>query len=366
MATSPTGSASAEPRVTIEADSSLLASRNPFLLPGDDDVTLAGEVVIRPKIAWQADPGTEINVEGDLALRGYHRRFGTFVLGRAVANVEHRRNEFLTVDASASFGRELPAEARTPTIDAAFDTLSVREAANLRSGLTWTPDARTTVATSVGWERVNYRGSALLDRASAFDTRAQLSRRTGPHTTLGVQLQYTSSRGAGVERVSASAVRLVAERHLSERWRASVSGGVERSDFVDTAGRRQQSPLRFSGTAEACYEPQHLRLCGGTQLRSVVSGFGGLQREMDFSLTARKQVAEHAFVEGRAYYTHARLQPSDRNADVARASLMYERRMSGRLWVRAGADYLSRTRFAGQRIGGATLRIGVTYRGVGQ
>lgn len=359
--------AAAQPRLGIEAETNFLAGRNPFLIPGDEAVTVAAELIVRPKAELSLGPKTTFEGDAELGVRQYHKRYGNFLTGHGIATIKHRESERLSITAAASRRRELPTEASAGTIDAAVDTLSIRESTAIRSNVIWSPDARTTLVTDLAWEKLKYPDSAALRDVTGFDMRVGPSRQTDSRTRIGLQIQYTLSRTDGLDDwLSARALRLTASRRISPRLRADLSAGAERASMLDPLGREQTGPRRFSGSANVCYEPQHLTMCGTAAVRTVLSGIEGLRREFFVTLSARKQLAEHSFLNATADYTRAPVNSLGFNADVARVSAGYERRMSTRLWFHSRADYLRRTRFTGERIDAAVLRIGVIFRGLGR
>jgi hypothetical protein len=366
-------SVQAQSRVSVETEANAYIAVNPFLVADDDRVTLAGEVVVRPKATWSIGTGrTTAELDSEIAFRQYDRRYGNFVTGRAIASVAHRHSEYWTLRGAASYVRELPTEA-TSTFGAVFDAVSVSERAALRTSFEWNLNSRTAISTDLGWENTRYPGSSILASTTAYEARAGITRRFSRVTTAGLQVSYIASRAGDEGNSTTAAAQVTVNRALSLGWRLEAAAGVERSTVTELDGRRRLGPGRFSGTAQVCYEPNHLRACLSGSVRSVVSGLGGLQREVSFRANVRRQLSEHASVVVAADYVRANVgplaSPADQPAistDLLRVSGEYRHRISRGLSVTSGLSYLRRNDLSGQRVSGATFRIGIVYQGFGQ
>lgn len=360
------GCAAAQPQLRLEVDMNVFGASNPFLLPGDVDITFGGEIVARPEVKVPLGPGTTLDANGALALRQYHRRYGNFVTGQTTAALRHRRNEFLTLESTANFARTLPTEALADTAEAALDSISIRESWGVRQAARWTPNALTTITGDAGWERTKVLGSPLLAPTSVFDAGFAARRRTGPATTIGAQARLLSSRAGETDRTSTITFQLTATRQLGPRWRAEAAVGLERSTLLDTDGMQRNTAPRFSGNATLCHEPEHIVACVTAALRSVASGLGGFQRETAVGATLSARTSEHGRITASADYRRSRLLPLAVSAEVLRLSGGYTHRLRGDLSMRAGVDYLRRTSIAGPAVGAVIAQIGITYRGFGR
>jgi hypothetical protein len=360
-----TRSAHAQPQVSVETAANAYIAVNPFLVMDDDQITLAGEVVLRPKVTWAIGTGrTTAEVNSEIAFRQYHRRYGSFVMGRAIASVAHRHNEYWTLRGTASFVRELPSEATSETIDAVVDAVTISETAALRTFLVWNLNTTTAISTDFAWEHTRYSGSTLLAGTESYNARAGISRRLSRLTTVGMQVGFTASRAGGDDDSTRAVVQLTANRALSSSWRLEAAAGVERATETRPDGRRQWGPGRFSGSAQLCYEPRHVTACLSGSIRSVVSGLGGLQRELSFSANLRRQLSEHASLTVAADYSRANIDQLASSAALLRVSGEYQRRISRNLSMIAGLAYVQRDNLANQRASGTTFRIGIAFQGL--
>lgn len=356
----------AQADVRIEADASVFLSDNPFLLTGTDRAAGAVEFVARPEVDWTIAPATTLKVAGTAAVRQYHRRYGHYVTGGAEATFRHRQNEFLSLSSLLRYTRQLPTDALTDSIDAAIDTRSVRENLTARSSIDWTPNATTTINANLGAERMHYSDSPLLSTTKAYDLGLALSKRVSTLMSVGVRTQLTVSNSANFGESSAKTFRLTASRRLESAWRADAEFGVELTSMPGQPGEGRDRRTRFSGSANLCYEPRRFTACLSASLRSEVSGFSNLQREsaLDASLTGR--LSERGSLTATAGYRRARLGGFDSTTDLMHLSTRYEHRLTERFSLRAGVDYLHRTRVTGEKTGAVIFQIGVTFRGQGR
>jgi len=352
--------------VRLEADASVFMSDNPFLIPGENKLTGAAEFVVRPEVVWPLGPSTTLNANGAIGYRQYHRRYGNFLTGRMNASLHHRRNEYLSVDGSVSYARELPPDALTDSIDAAIDSLSIRESYTARGSLTWNPNARLSVVGEAGWQKTRYPRSTLLATTNIRDVAVEVSKRVSPLMTVGVRGDLTESDSAFGADTSTRTLRLTAARRLAAAWRANIEAGLEWARPNRGPGQARGVGAQFSGSARLCYEPPHTVACISATIRSEATGLGELGREKTFDLTVTRRLSEHGTLTASAEYRSARFTLLDARSDVLRCSTAYDHRLSNRFSVGGRVDYLRRTRPTGERIDATIFWIGVTFRGLGE
>lgn len=354
--------AAAQTRLRIDAEANALASDNPFLLPDGNTQALAAEVIARSDVRWPLGPGTTVDTDLELGLRQYSRRYGHFVLGRGGATLDHRDSEYLSINSTVSYARELPSEALASSIDSAIDPVSVVSTFLSRSVLTWNLDARTSILTGFGLQRID-RDSSILPRATTRDLSLGFARQVSPLLRVGLDALVTVGKGGAGDESRSRAVRLTASRRLDKFWRADLRLGVERLDVVSGLGGRNNR-TQFTGGGSFCYEPTRLSACLTGDVRSGISAIGGLQRELAVGAIVNRQVSEHGTLRGSAEYRRSTLGILDRSVDALRLTSRYEHRLTERLSLTAGADYLRRTGITERSIAGAAFRIGLTLRDV--
>ncbi|MGF7149078.1 hypothetical protein FHS96_002720 [Sphingomonas zeicaulis] len=355
----------AQTEVRLEADANVLYSDNPFLSTEKNTDTAAAEIVARPEVEVQLGPGTTIEVGGRAGFRQYSRRYGNFVTGRGDATFRHRDSEYLTLMTNIGYSRELAADVLTDSIDAAVDTRQIREAYGARTSVEYNPNARWQFVTDGGWQKTRYPGSTLLQATNAYDVGLTASRRVSELMTVGLRGEFTSSRIANGGKTEAKSIGVTVARRLNANWRADATAGIEWASLGGLPGipnNNQNDRSRFSGSVNLCYDPRRMTLCLTGAIRSEVSGLGGLQRETAVGATLAVPTSTRGRVTASADYRRAQL-PGFGDTDVLRGSAAYEHRVTETLSVRAGADYLQRTRADGDRVGAVVLQIGVTYRG---
>lgn len=338
-------------------------SDNPFLISGERRAAAAVEIIARPEFVWSVAPATSVEVSATVAVRHYFRRYGDFVTGRALTSIRHRQNEFLSLNGSVTYTRELPTDALTDSIDAAIDTRSVRESYAARSSVDWTPNATTSIDADFGAQRTRYPNSTLLSSVNAYDLGVGLSKRVSAVMSLGVRAQMTVSHVANRGDSSAASVWLTVSRRLQTAWRADAQVGIERTSLEGPLENGRDRRIRFSGSANLCYEPSRLVACLTAAVRSELSGLAGLQREVSFGASVTRRLTERGSLSATADYRRARLEGRGRSLDVLHASTSYDHRLSRRFSLTTGVDYVRRTQLSGQRIGAVIFQIGATFRG---
>ena len=349
----------------VEVDLAAFGSSNAFLLPGDEEATFGGDVTVRSSTTTSIDDHTTLEAEGRLGFRQYSRRFGNFLTGRGAGTLQHRRNEYLSLRSDLYYERILPAEALAESVDAAIDPVTIRENFGAAQALFLHPDSRTEVEGQVSWARTRPTGSSPLTETTAVDFLLGVERRVTEHLTLGAHGQYTlSDTRVGLDPAVAS-FRLTASRRLRDDWRAEAELGIEQESTDTLTGGRDGGPVRFSGRALLCLEPERSSLCFSAGIRSVVSGLG-LQRETSFGAVFSRQMVERGTLTLNADYRRAPITGSDADADVLAIGSRYEHQVSRRFHLFGGVDYLRRgLPFAGE-VGALAGRVGISFRETGR
>ncbi|MET0179149.1 MAG: hypothetical protein ABW194_01540 [Novosphingobium sp.] len=360
------GESAAQSRLSLDAEAEQTVASNPFLIPGDDKATAIVEVLARPAIAWTLGPGTSLDLAGAIGARQYHRRFGNYVIGRADATFRHRANEYFSLMGAVSYARELPVDGFGDSIDAAFDTLSIRNSYVARTMASWNPDAMTSIVGDLSLQRTSHPSSTILPPTTYRNVRIGFSRRASPVTNVGFATHLTlGDSGTGGES-TAKGLELTVARRLASDWRADAQVGVERLSMRGGLPGRDMGSTNISGGANFCYEPSRTVLCLSGALRSALSGIGGLQRELSFTGSLNRRLSERGTLTAAADYRRSRLPALDVRVDVLRLGTAYEHRLTDRLSLTGGVDYLRRTRLSGESIGGAFVKLGITVRGLGR
>ncbi len=338
------------------------SASNPFLLSEDPGITPGGEIVVRPDLTWPIGPGTTATAEGSLGFRQYSRRYGNFVTGQATGTLQHRRSEYLWLRTDASYERILPTDALADSIDVAIDPVSLRENIQARQTLTWNPNETTSVVGSVAWLRTDAIDSPILIGTSAFDFSIGAEKRVSPLLAVGVRGQVITTRSELGDDPTIKAFRLTATRRLAGTWRAQASVGIDQENRTGLDSVRRETPARLSGSGGICYEPEHMAVCLTAAIRSVISGFGNLQRETSVGATLRRRISENGTLAASADYRRAPLPGVPGRAEVLQLSTDYEHRVSRRFSLRSGVDYLRRNLLAGDRAGSVVVHVGLTLR----
>ncbi len=356
----------AQPAITLEVDASVFMSDNPFLTTEPKLVTGALDVVLRPRIEWQVDPRTGIDFTGELGTRQYSRRYGNFISGRSDLAIRYRRNEYLTAGARAGYRRDLVSDSLTESIDFAVDPMSIRETAEARASLAWSPNAITTITGEGGWQRLGYPDSDVLETINTHDVGIGINRRMSETLTLGLRAHYTSSQIANGEDTSVKSLNAVATRRFATHWNATAQVGVEWTDLLDFTTQTRQSRARFNGSASVCYEPDRTSICLGSALRSEVSGLGGLQREFSINTAIRHRISELGSLSAEVDFRRARLPGYPEPAHVFRGAVSYEHRIGPNLYLTPNAAYLQRHRNPHDKADAFIVAIDISLRRAGR
>lgn len=356
----------AQPVPRLEVDLRVLASDNPFLLPGDGREAVLAEVTARSGLIFATPTGSSLDIEAVIASRQYSRRYGNFLIGHVGATGIHRDSEFLSVTASARFSRDAAVDLLTSSVEAATDPTSIRTGYVANAALTWRPDAYTQVVPEVRAERYDYERSALLGNTRAIAASLAYRRRTGPGTTLGARAGIVFSDTARLSDTSTQFLYATFDWRPGSGWRATGELGVERNDDRTEAllglEVAQAARTLVSGRAQLCRDVPGSVICATGALNSEVSGLGGLQRRAVASASANLQLAERTTVRVEAEYQRTVMQgtlfpefDAIRVVGIATRTLTRTLRLAGTL------QYLQRRLVAGERVGALFAGFQLTY-----
>lgn len=362
----------AQEKPYIEVDMTVFTGRNPFLIPGDTEITSGGQIGAEGRATVGVDYRTALELDGALAYRRYTRRFGTFVTGHAGAALEHRNSERLSLRTEAIYDRSLPLEMAVASIDAAIDPVSLQERYAIEQDIRWTPDRFTRIIGNVALTRISPRGSLVLTQTDAATLTASIERRVATTTWLGIEGQVTRSeaRDGGVAR--AGSIGLKGGFRFARNFSADITAGLSKTSRSGPRGPGPDRPGedgsgQFAARASLCYDPRRFRLCLSGAVSPVVTSFDGIRREKALNATFDLRTMPHANFHLEADYRAmpARAIPgTDRLADpkVMRAAARYEHQLDSRLTLNIGADYDRRTGLARQTLDAWTVRVGATFR----
>ena len=357
-----TAQAQDQPEVRMEIEATMQVSNNPFLIADENRVTGALEVVGRPRANWNIAPGTRLDFTGEVGIRQYHRLYGNFLTGLADLQLRHRHNEYLTIVGRAVYRRDLISDALTDSTDFATDAQGIRETIDARTSMIWNTNSRTTIEGDGGWRMLRYPGSTVLDRTNAYDLGVSAQRRLTERTTVGARFHMTTSH-SGDERSSTKLLNATADYRFSEYWRGGIQLGVEWSLLNTQLTAVRESRARFNGGASLCYETSRQSACMRSAVRSEVSGFGGLQREVSIGGAYRNRLTEYGVLNIEGDYRRARLPVYPVSARVFRLTATYEQRLARNLYFTPGVAYLQRSRLAGEGARAFVFQLGLTLRG---
>lgn len=357
LATTLAAPCAAQTVTRLEADATLLASDNPFLLDGDGNGAIATELNASQNTRWSLLPSTTLELSADAAYRRYWSKYGDFLTGGVDVGVTHRDSEYLSFDAGLSLARELPADALTESIDHAADPRTVRKRIVGRASVRWTPDPYTEVTGTGSWENLRYPGSSLLASTNARQLRVSASRRVNSVTSLGLEARATRTKLPGAGDLATDGVFVTAAHRLAPNLEADGQVGVEWSDY-DLAGSNR---ARLSGSGNICYRPEFTELCFTISLQSEVSGLGGLQREFYAGTTASRRIGPRSELSATADYRKAELGTLGLQTSAMRVNMTYRHRLNQRIWLNTGVDYLSRKFLTAPRNDAVVLQIGITF-----
>lgn len=341
---------------------SVFAARNPFLRPGEDAVTPGGQVSARAEATWPLDFRTSIETGGTLGYRQYGRGYGQFVTGGAELALVHRRNEYLSLRTEASFDRSLPIESVASSLDGAIDPVSLQDRYEASQSVTFRSDAYTTFTGRLGWSRIEPRGSLLLGKTTALSFDAGAERRIDPATTFGLAGQATTSRSAEGGDPRSWTVRGTATRRFPRAWDATVELGVTQVSRHGPGRGRETGPVQFAGSTSLCHAPGRMRFCASAAVGSVVSSFGGIQREVSAATTLDWRTGERGTLVARAEYRRSPQSSELPDLEVFSFVSRYEHQLDGRFAVYGGAEYQQRQGLSEGRMDSLTLRAGLLYR----
>lgn len=346
----------------IEVDMSLFGASNPFLRPGDDALTLGGQITGKAGATWQLGYRTSLETEGSLSYRQYTRKYGEFLTGSMELALDHRRNEYLSLRTEASFERILPIEALASSLDGAIDPISLQDRYAISQALTYRTSTLTTFNGRFGWNRIAPRRSLLLAPTSAVFFDFGGDTRIDPATTLGFVGQFAASRSrtGGDPRSWALAAR--ATRRFPQAWNLVIEAGVTRISRREPTGGRETGPVQLSGLTSICHEPGRIRFCASGAVASIVSSFGGIQREISASTSLDWRTSERGTVLSRGEYRRSPQGDTRPDLEVLSLDARYEHRLDRRFIVYGGAEYQQRTGIGADRLNAVTVRAGLIYR----
>jgi len=352
----------ARPNVGVDFDAGVFVSDNPFLLPGKDVGAAAADVAARPYLDWDLEPRTKVEFTGEVGFRQYHRRYGNFVTGFADLQLQHRRNEYLSVGGQVVYDRSLVSDPLTDSLDFAFDSRGIHESVEARPTVAWNPNARVSVTADMGWRKLRYPGSILLQPTNAYDAGLIASKQISAVMSLGAQARITSTSAADGSDTSVKALGLVTSRRFSNNWHADAQLGVEWTTLDDPVGPDDDKRSQFNGSFSLCHEPRRTVVCVTGAIRSEVSGFGGLQREKTIGATVNRRISQWGTITAELDARRANI-PEYRNpASLLRASGGYEHQMDRNIFLTSSATYMQR-KLLGQQVGAVTFQVGLSIRG---
>lgn len=346
----------ADIRHKVEVEAGLTAASNPLLIPGADRSAVIVDGGIRPSVELEDMTGLSLELSGLLAGRHYSRRYEDLLHGNAQLSADWRKNEWLSVTASAAFNRDPLIDRVTSDIDASVDSSGVREALTGRLSASWNPDAYTNIQPELGVERVHYPGTTPLGDTKSTMLGLHAARRTSARTRLGMRLGYADNRvDAGLDSKIYAAYGTL-DRRLSESWRLRAELGVEH--VRSTIYRTTQT----GGRVELCRESSRLTACASGGLTSMVSGLGGVQRRIDLATTASWRLTPRLTMRLDGQYQRATQQRSTLpRIDTAQARLRFERRLNRGLTASAVAEYRRRELLDGRALSSAAVGVQLKY-----
>lgn len=319
---------------------------------------MAVEMAARPEIQWSLAPATSLEASAAIVHRQYLTRYGGFFNGRAQLRMRHRDSEYLSLDARLAYAREFPTDALTDSADFAIDSISLRETFSARASLDWSPDALTSVTTSVGWESLDYPDSKLLVPTRALNGDVDFSRRLSETTSLGLHADVTRTQATASGTVSARSMRATIEHELGPGVSVNGQVGAEWADAL--AGG--EGP-RIAGSTSLCYRPPSTDACLSASIQSEISGFGGLQRQLYVGGTFRRQISERSSLGLVTDYRTTSMSRGAGRATALRLSGTFERRLTGVLSLIGAVGYFCRRSLTGERNEALVLEVGISIRG---
>ncbi|HUD30540.1 MAG TPA: hypothetical protein VMQ93_16850 [Novosphingobium sp.] len=346
----------------IEVDMSLFTGRNPFLLPGDDEMTSGGEIGARGKATVPVDHRTMLELDGAVAYRRYDRRYGPFVTGHALAALDHRNDEHLNLRTEASYERYLPLEGMVASIDAAIDPVSLQERFQINEEVRWRPDRVSTMTGMVMLSRIAPRNSPLLTRTDATTFVLSAERRIARTTWLGLETLVTHSTSDDGGDARSTTARFKGGARLARGLTAELGIGLAKISRRDPGGPRGGGAGQFTASGSLCYDPRQFRLCISGRVAPVVTSFDGIRREKSLNARFDLRTMPRANFSLEADYRSMPGTGRLSDPEVLRASARYEHQLDGRVKLHIGADYDRRTGLARQTLDTWTVRVGATIR----
>ncbi|MEE4453627.1 hypothetical protein [Novosphingobium resinovorum] len=346
----------------IEFDATVFSGRNPFLTGDDNAMTSAGEVSAQGGAKLALGHRTTIDLDGRIAYRRYDRRYGSFVTGHAMAAIDHRLDEHLSLRTEARYERFLPLEGLAASIDAAIDPVSLQERYEARQEVVWRPDPFLTLRGTVSWMKLAPRGSLLLARTEGTSLGLAAERRISTTSWIGAEGRATVSQSSDGVDADAGALVAKAGTRFAAHWTLEGEAGAARISRRDPGLPREDGPARLTAAASLCYDPRRLRICATARVAPVLTTFGGIRRERSAHLAFDFQTSERGTLSAEADYRSVPRPGFGSDASVLRLSSAYEHRLDSRFRLHVGADYDRRSGVTRQTQDTWTVRVGVTFR----
>lgn len=357
--------ATAAVKYSLAAEAGVQALSNPFLLAGNDRSALLGEAVVSPGVTLTGSEGTSLDVTGTAIARAYHRRYGRFLLGSARATGVVRRSEQLTINAFASFQRDLSADALTEGIDAVSEPDSVRNTVAATASLAWTPSARDTITPRLSFERSTFDRSVLLRQTRTITGDVVYARRLSDRTSLGVGTRAATSRSGDAE-FDTLAVFATLDQVLSPRLRLTAEAGAERTHDRSrgSVGAGGSDRVSFTGRGQLCHTGQSRTACLNAAIVSDVSALGFLQRQYSAGASVTQTIGPRLSAGLAADYTRSQRQQgisgTAQSAASVRATLDW--RFSPSLALGGEAGYRQRDVGSGSNLGGGYVGLRLRWQ----
>lgn len=285
----------------IAAATDITIASNPLLVAGPDTAALAAEFSIEPGVRWTNDTGSFLAVDGVLTGRTYSRRYGSFLLGRARAEAVLRRNEHLSLRASANFNRDLAADILTEAVDAGTDPRSTRNTLLGLVSLDWRPDALTTISPLIRFESTQFTDSVTLDDSNLQGAELRIQRRMSARTRIGVAVLGNISEIGDTGRFATVTLLGTVEQQFGPFFQATAELGIERNrDRVSGT-----TATRFSGNIRLCANNTRTSGCFTAAVASDASSVGTLQRRYTVGASARHAIGPQLDMVAAADYQRA-------------------------------------------------------------
>ena len=293
--------AAAAVKYSLAAGAEATWSSNPLLLRGGTLPAVMFEGTLSPGLKVTGDTGSSLDLAGELRPRAYSRRYGEFLLGEAHATGVLRKDERLTVTATAGYDRDLSADILAEGVDASIDPRSIRNAWQGRVAATWTPNARDTITPGIGFDLSTFEGTRTLQKTRTITADIGYNHRTSARTALGIRTAANFSRAGSSGGFTTAGLFGTIDHRLSPVLRFNAEAGIEHSRD-DVSG---QSSNQFSGRAQLCATGERTNGCLNASVASQIGAVGGLQRRYTISATATQVIGPRHSIDFGADYQKA-------------------------------------------------------------